>query len=180
MNGFTQPNSLDNPTPSVMTIHSPALPIQNLVAVARSWVGAPDYLEADTPIPVDITFDNSIHLREITISPSIDDIQTGDLLTIQLYWDIITAPQHNAIVYLHIKDRSDTLIAQQDREPLSDFRMDTWQAGQQIMTTHQIQLPTVATPNSLSLGMYRFDDSGAIVPLKMSEDAAFQIDFVAD
>lgn len=180
LNGYTQPNNADNPAPSTMAIHAPALPIQNLVAVGRSWVNKPETIEPENPISVDVTFDETTHLSQLTIEPPLSDIQAGDTLTIRLYWDVIAPPQYNAIVYLHIKDNSDNLIAQQDREPLSDFRMDTWQTGQQMMSTHQIQLPADATPHSLSLGMYRFDDEGDIVPLAISEDKLFQINFIAD
>ena len=170
INTYTQPNNADNPTPAKMTVHAPALTIQNLVAIARAWVGEPDYISATNPIPLDLTFDDSIHLQELTIDPVIDEIQAGDLLIIRLYWDVVAPPQYNAIVYLHIKDESGNLIVQEDREPLSDFRMDTWQTGQKIMSTHQIQLPADVKPASLSLGMYRFDEVGNIVPLITSRN----------
>jgi hypothetical protein len=175
LNGYSQPNDLVNPMPAPMTINSPALPIQNLVAVARSWVNEPETIDADNPISVDVIFDETVRLQHLTLDPPLSDIQAGDLLTIRLYWDVIAPPQYNAIVYLHIKDESDNLIAQQDREPLSNFRMDTWQTGQQIMSTHQIQLPADTIPHNLSLGMYRFDVEGNIVPLGMSENEGFYI-----
>jgi len=177
LNTFTQPNIADNPTPSSMVIHPPALPIQNLVAVARSWVGEPELITAINPIPVDIIFDENIRLDQLTIDTPIDEIQAGDTLTLRFYWNVIDPPQYNAIVYLHIKDEAGNLIAQQDREPLTDFRMDTWQAGQEIMSTHEIQLPADVKPDSLSLGMYHFDEAGNIVPLSVNRNEEFQVKF---
>ncbi len=177
LNTFTQPNNADNPTPTSMTIHPPALPIQNLVAVARSWVGMPEYITSIKPILINLTFDESIHLSTLTIDTPIEEIQAGDTLTIRLYWTVIEPPQDNAIVYLHIKDEAGNIIAQQDREPLSDFRMDTWQTGRQIMSTHQIQLPIDVEPDTLSLGMYRFDEAGNIVPLSVNRNEEFQVKF---
>jgi hypothetical protein len=58
--------------------------------------------------------------------------------------------------------------------------MDTWQAGQGIMSTHQIQLPADVEPDSLSLGMYRFDDGENIVPLSMMGNKEFQIHLGVD
>lgn len=177
INTYTQPNNADHPTPAQMTIHSPALLIQNLVAVARTWVGEPEMIAVSNPISVDRTFDDRMTLKHLMIEPPISDIRAGDLLTIRLYWDVIAPPQYNAIVYLHFKDASGNLIIQQDREPLSNFRMDTWQAGQTIMSTHQIQLPSDAIPDSLSLGMYRFDEAEKIVPLGIDKDGEFQVKF---
>jgi len=177
INTYTQPNDTDNPTPVKMTIHPPALPIQNLGAVARSWVGEPEMITAIKPVLINLTFDDNIYLHTLTIDPPIDKIQAGHLLTIRLYWNVIAPPQYNAIVYIHIKDEAGNLIVQEDREPLSDFRMDTWQAGQQIMSTHQIQLPADVEPDSLSLGMYRFDGGGNIVPLKVNRNEKFQVKF---
>lgn len=170
LNVYTQPNDFSNPHPAPQKFHAPAMPIQDLVAIARSWIGQPEYSEAVNPIPVDVIFEDTLWLEQMTIDPPIEDIQAGDTLTIRLYWEVIKPPIHNAIVYLHVQDGSDNIIAQLDREPLSDFRMDTWQTGQQIMSTHQIQLPGDGEPTRLSLGMYRFDDSGAIIPLAMSRD----------
>lgn len=177
LNTFTQPNIADNPTPTSMIIHAPALPIQNLVAVARSWVGEPDYVTAINPVLIDLTFDENVYLHTLTIAPPLDDMKAGDTLILRLYWTVIEPPPYNAIVYLHIKDEAGNIIAQQDREPLSDYRMDTWQGGQEIMSTHQIQLPADVKPDTLSLGMYRFDEAGNIVPLSVNRNEEFQVKF---
>lgn len=166
LNVYTQPNTLNNPRPTEMKIHDPALPIQNLVAVARSWIGQPEMIDPENPIPVDVVIDNRIRLQEMTFNM----IHAENRLRIRLYWEVLSPPLHNATLFLHIKDESGQLITQQDREPLSDFRMTTWKAGQRIMSTHEIELPDEGQPHSLSLGMYRFDESGNIIPLEMTQN----------
>lgn len=174
LNVYDQPNSFDNPIPSPAVMYAPARPLLDLAVIGQSWIGEPPYVEASSgAINVDVVFEDSVQLTAIDVVE-----QSDDFLTLNLYWEVIAPPVDNAILFIHVTDAEGTLIAQQDAEPLSDFRLDTWQAGQRIMTPRRIPLPeTSPAPASIAMGMYRFGLNNELLPVSMARggEAVFQV-----
>ncbi len=118
----------------------------------------------DVPVvnPGDIAFDgvfgHQIALEAVTITPSLEALQPGDTLTIKLNWRAIEPPTENYIAFVHLLDESsDTLLAQIDAEPASNYPTTTWNSDTRWQTTWTLSVPPDANPKPIiRIGLYSY------------------------
>jgi hypothetical protein len=80
-------------------------------------------------------------------------------LSLNLYWQALTQPEHAYTVFVHVLDSQGNLIAQQDNMPVHDQLLTScWQPGEQVTDPYAVGLPIPgAQPASVEVGLYRLD-----------------------
>ena len=108
------------------------------------------------PNPINAQFDSFVTLRGYDISS--DAVQPGQPLDIDLYWEVIGQPPGNYLLFVHLIDEADTMVAQRDTHPgLGNFPSSQWQPGDRFIESFQLYLPETAYTNTtaeLSIGLY--------------------------
>jgi hypothetical protein len=107
---------------------------------------------------VDARFGDSLTLERY--STSAQPLGGGDILTLNLVWSALRAPQTNYKVFVHLLDAHGHIIAQHDSEPGNGFApMTHWQAGRPVSDRIGVVIPPGTPPGeySLVMGVYRGD-----------------------
>ena len=118
----------------------------------------PPTFAADTAVPNEINaqFDNFVVLRGYEVSDTA--VFPEDVMTIDLYWEVIGQPPGNYVFFVHLIDGIGSLVAQRDTYPgLGNFPSIQWQVGDRFKETIQLHIPdTIYTPETaeLSVGFY--------------------------
>jgi hypothetical protein len=92
-------------------------------------------------------------------------IRPGDPITVTLYWQATQALAIDYTSYVHLINRNDQGVAQNDHRPGGDFYPSRyWQAGETIRDQHTLTLPanTLAGEYRLRVGMYYQPEAGVI------------------
>jgi hypothetical protein len=140
------------------TVGMAALTLVTIFGYLRPAYARPLTFDAETavPNPINAQFDSLVNLRGYQIQQ--EAIQPGDPLNIQLYWEVTANPPGNYLLFIHLIDGTDTIIAQRDTHPgLGSFQSSQWQTGDRFVENIQIYLPeTTYTPATaeLSIGLY--------------------------
>jgi len=90
----------------------------------------------------------------------------GDVVPVTLFWEA-DAPPDRYKVFLHLMDRAENLVAQNDSEPRGDLSPTfIWSVGERVTDRHGVYLPPNLPPGTyrLRVGMYRMD-TGERLPL---------------
>ncbi len=94
------------------------------------------------------------------------DFAPGEIVPLTLFWRAAESPDERLKVFVHLLDGSGALVAQNDAEPVGNFRpTDSWQPGEQLVDRYGVLLPRDLPPGdyTLRVGMYRF--SGERLPV---------------
>jgi hypothetical protein len=85
-------------------------------------------------------------------------LSSSDTVTLTLYWEALQAPQGDFKVFVHLVDRTGTLVTQDDAPPRGGgYPTWAWQPGDIVPDSHQVKLPDErpAGPYYWLVGMYR-------------------------
>jgi hypothetical protein len=120
-----------------------------------------DRFLADLPqpvLPADATLGGQIRLLGVFVTPSLDTHAPDTTMDVRLSWQALTPITESYTLFIHVKDASGNLLAQQDTLPFEgQFPTWAWRVGELVVTEHQLHLPNDAFgPYSLLVGMYRY------------------------
>lgn len=145
----------------VVNVGMATLTIIAIFGYLRPAYARPASFAAETavPHPTNAQFDSLVNLRGYHIEQ--DSVQPGDPIDIQLFWEVTADPPGNYIFFVHLIDRTETIIAQRDTHPgVGHFQSSQWQTGDRFVETIQLYLPeTTYSPATaeLSIGFYAPD-----------------------
>jgi 4-amino-4-deoxy-L-arabinose transferase-like glycosyltransferase len=90
-----------------------------------------------------------------------DSVRPGESLDITFAWQTIRPASSNYVVFVHLLDEIDIVIAQRDTYPgLGNYPTSHWRPGHTFLETYRLQLPQTAyAPNTLTpqVGLYSRD-----------------------
>lgn len=143
-----------------------SLTMFSLALVVLFFYLAPAYAQpppipADALIinPVNARFDGLITLLGYELSDT--EIMPGQPLDLKLYWEVTGKPPGNYLLFVHLMDEAQTMVAQRDTHPgLGNFPSAQWQPGDRFIESIRIYVPETAyVPNSatVSIGYYAPD-----------------------
>lgn len=115
--------------------------------------------ESDVPkeAVLDVNVADLIHLTGYALDGSA--LQPGGTLTVALNWQASAAPGENFVVFAHLLNEDDVLVAQRDAEPADGrFPTSAWPKGTTFSHSVSLQLPADLPPGDyrLFVGMYRW------------------------
>ncbi|MCB0165456.1 MAG: hypothetical protein KDI79_14600 [Anaerolineae bacterium] len=122
---------------------------------------SPDY-------PVDVKFGDVLRLKGYD-KPIYDD-QT---LRLKLYWQSVAQTDTDYTVFVHIRDRSGTVIAQMDRPPTNNqYPTSLWSPGEIIPDEIFVPLPDAQNLDDydISVGLYDFTTGARLSIADTDED----------
>ncbi|MCP4357843.1 MAG: hypothetical protein GY796_07500, partial [Chloroflexi bacterium] len=134
------------------------LTIVTLWGYLQTAYARPSSFTIDTvvPHPTNAQFDNLVKLRGYDVNTTA--VQPGDVLELELYWEVTGQPPGNYLMFLHLIDENGIMVAQRDTHPgLGNFPSGRWQPGDQFVDKVRLHIPeTMYTPSTadLSLGLY--------------------------
>jgi len=104
-------------------------------------------------LPANVDFAQQIKLVGADLNSASDN------LSLNLYWQALTQPEHAYTVFVHVLDAQGKLIAQQDNMPVHDQLLTScWQPGEQVTDPYTIALPaSSSSAASIEVGLYRLD-----------------------
>ncbi|MDI9547235.1 MAG: phospholipid carrier-dependent glycosyltransferase [Chloroflexota bacterium] len=81
------------------------------------------------------------------LSPSLD---------LTLVWQAQTSPHGNYKAFVHLLDAEGAIVAQSDATPGPDYPTNRWLAGEVVLDSHQLELPSGLTPGVYTVvtGLY--------------------------
>ncbi len=141
-----------------LTIGMLALSLLVLTNYLAPAYARPPSLTKDQVVPnrVDIRFDSLVTLLgyEINQKAAIP----GEPIDVDLYWEVNAQPPGNYLVFLHLMDEANTMVAQRDTHPgLGNFPSSLWRPGDRFLDSIRLYVPeTVYAPEmgQLSIGLY--------------------------
>jgi hypothetical protein len=91
--------------------------------------------------------------------PISNSLKPGDSLTITLYWQSLAKMNQDYVVFVHLLDENDLILAERNTFPgLGSFPTTLWQVGDAIADTYTLVLPeTTYAPSSAQLEIGLFD-----------------------
>jgi hypothetical protein len=109
------------------------------------------------PRPLDVRVGDDLRLQGYALDRT--SARPGEALLLTLWWQALADPNDERSVLIHLLDPSGVKVAQADGAPARGARPTSqWRAGNTIIDTHQIALPTDLPPGEykLAFGMYRW------------------------
>lgn len=116
------------------------------------------YAHAEKPQPVEATFEDRIRLVSFAAPDSLTSAQTSE---VRLYWKALQPLEEDYIVFVHLLDASDELVASHDGPPRDGKSpTSTWLPGDVVPDVHTIVLvpDTPAGTYRLWVGIYTWPD----------------------
>lgn len=117
-----------------------------------------------------LVYRTALHRIPIPTEPTtIVNQQVGDAITLigynwqsphlTLFWEAIQTPQRDYTIFIHIRDKQNTILYQQDGQPLNGaYPTSQWHVGETIIDPIILTLPDGLPPDyQLYLGLYRLD-----------------------
>ncbi len=101
-------------------------------------------------------------------------------ITLTLYWQALTRPDHDYHTFAHIYDDAGRLVAQDDGPTGNDYPPSWWIPGQTVTETRTITLPpdaSLSPGTDVFVGLYRLD-TGVRLPV-LAPDGKAQSDGVS-
>ena len=92
--------------------------------------------------------------------------EAGATLDLTLYWRAEGPLLYDYTVFVHLVDSADTLVAQDDSQPLNDdYPTSLWTMGEEIPDNHTLDLPASMEPGEywIEVGMYRLDTGERLI-----------------
>jgi len=116
-------------------------------------------IEDELPNPINVQFDTLVKLRGYDVSDT--TVSPGDSIRIDLYWEVLAQPPGNYLLFIHLVDEAETMVAQRDTHPgLGNFQSSLWRPGDRFVESVELVLPETAYAAStatLSAGLYARD-----------------------
>ena len=118
----------------------------------------PDPTSFQAQHPLRLSLGGELGLRGFALSSA--ELHHGDNLKVTLFWQALAKPKHDYTVFTQLLDEEGKLVAQADSYPLENrYPTSWWSPGYIVSDTHEIALPTLGRPATLTLiaGMYRLE-----------------------
>lgn len=105
------------------------------------------------PNPTQAQFDFFANLQGYNLSTT--TLHPGEPLDIDLYWQVTGQPPGNYLLFIHLTNGLDLLVAQRDTHPgLGNFPSSEWRPGDHFVDSIRVYLPETAyTPDTLTITM---------------------------
>ncbi|MCS6837010.1 MAG: hypothetical protein NZ750_13460 [Anaerolineae bacterium] len=105
---------------------------------------------------LNVIFAQSLALTHVQLEPPLSALRPGHDLVVNLYWRALRPAPADYTIFLHLRDSSGSVVAQQDEALLGTlYPTKNWLVGERIFTTHRLRLPEgAAAPQALVLGLY--------------------------
>ena len=103
----------------------------------------------------DIALDDQVSLTTYALSSR--EVESGDVLQLQLAWQAEQVPETDYTVFVQLLDQRNQVVAQHDAPPLSGERPTSgWQPGEIVLDNRGILIPPGTAPGDYRLiaGMY--------------------------
>lgn len=158
LEGPQTPNSLANVSAAIISAAMFLLAIVVLIFYLQPAYAQPPSLPANALIsnPVNANFDGLINLLGYEISDS--EIMPGQPLDLTLYWEVTGKPPGNYLLFVHLMDEAQTMVAQRDTHPgLGNFPSSQWQPGDRFVESIRLYVPETAfvpSEATISIGYY--------------------------
>jgi hypothetical protein len=155
------PDSLAGVSAGIITLAMFSLALLVLFIYLAPAYAKPPSLPTEALIanPVNARFDGLITLLGYELSDT--EIMPGQPLDLKLYWEVTRRPPGNYLLFVHLMDEPQTMVAQRDTHPgLGNFPSAQWQPGDRFIETIRLYVPETAfVPSSatLSIGYYAPD-----------------------
>jgi hypothetical protein len=112
--------------------------------------GVSDATSDEPTVTLDAQLGEHIRLLGYTLDAS--DARPGGLLDLALYWETDTALDESYVVFVHLVDAGDMVIAQHDGVPGGGtVSTNTWSPGQIVSDHHGVLIPPDAKPGDYKL-----------------------------
>jgi hypothetical protein len=121
---------------------------------ARSPLTIWGYTHAETPKPVEATFGGQIALLSFGAA---DSLAPGTELEVRLYWQALTPPEEDYIVFVHLLDANGQPVTGHDGPPMDgECPTSTWLPGDVVPDVHQFALEPAVPVGTYNLwvGIY--------------------------
>ncbi len=107
-------------------------------------------------LPSGILFGDRLRLYGYEALPGA--VSAGQPLTVTLYWDVLTTPEHDYTTFVHLVNADGRVIAQSDHRPGGVYYPTSlWRSGDRLRDTHELIIPADPGPQpyTLVVGLYR-------------------------
>ncbi|HOG46086.1 MAG TPA: glycosyltransferase family 39 protein [Anaerolineae bacterium] len=115
--------------------------------------------------PLAVNLGGQVRLDGYTLGST--EVEAGDILQLNLYWEATNVIQRRYKVFTHVIDEAGHLVGQRDAEPGGGVRFtNTWQEGEQIVDRYGLPILQGTPPGEylIEVGMYNPED-GLRLPL---------------
>ena len=129
------------------------------LALRNHRIPLPAVRVPDTAIPVRAQFGSELNLVAYESDTPLDSVKAGDSVHLHLYWQATAQPSADYSLFLHVTDREDRMVAQQDLQPENGrYPTHIWRPGETVAVDYQITIPADAAFDTLSwrAGAYSF------------------------
>jgi hypothetical protein len=116
-----------------------------------------------------ITFGEVTLLASFALDKS--TLKPGEALQLSLLWRVLTRPETDYTVFVHLLDANNNLVAGNDAQPLQGrYPTTIWAPGERILDKHTLTTPDNLAPGEyrLAIGLYH-QLSGARLPLQFPD-----------
>lgn len=114
---------------------------------------------------LDVRFGDVARILAVDVQPS--TLQPGDPLFVTVVWEPLRQTEKPLVVYVHLVDQVDVLLAQRDTWPgLSRAPTTHWQPGVPFVDTYRVDLPTSSyAPNEAIVRVGLYDRTDGRLPV---------------
>lgn len=147
--------------PKILSLGMFSLAVVALLAYLKPAYARPPTIPAETSIPneINVQFDHLATLLGYELSTAV--LEPGEPVDIDLYWEVNAQPPGNYLLFVHLMDGAQTMVAQRDTHPgLGRFPSSLWQGGDRFMDSIRLYVPETAyAPETaqLRIGLYAPD-----------------------
>lgn len=107
-------------------------------------------------VPSRVVFGERLRLHGYEAFPAA--VNTGQPLTVILYWEVLATPEHDYTSFVHLVNASGQVVAQSDHRPGGVYYPTSlWRSGDRLRDSHQLVVPADPGPQpyALVVGLYR-------------------------
>ena len=115
------------------------------------------------PIPLLATFDNGLTLRGY--DRTVGGVRPGDVVALDLYWDVARSPAQDASLELSLSERSgDRWTTVTDTLAAESYPPSAWPAGRAVRTHARLVVPATATAGPVPVRLALRAPDGSLIP----------------
>ncbi|MGH2592683.1 MAG: hypothetical protein ACRDGG_04150, partial [Anaerolineae bacterium] len=143
---------------------------ESLCLVSRQFAGAARVsryvsVEPTTDLNVSTEFEDNIKLENVRTSSTA--VGPGEPICVELEWMAAQTPSTDYIVFVHLLDSNNQVVAQSDVSPGSGFAPTTaWLPSQAIVDRHGLIVPAAVAPGMYRLTAGLYDLEGTRLPVR--------------